>query len=78
MRWRQIEDTKHGNRQRQSADGVFKIVCITQFDGIPMKREYILWQWRNNSWQRVAESRSRKRLEKTAQLRAAQLEEDEE
>lgn len=76
MRWREIEKSRYGCRQWQTGDGMFLLVCIDRFEDIPMRRIYVLWQWRRGSWWKVEERRSRKAIEKLAKQRAEQLETD--
>ena len=65
-----------GSRQWYSLDGMFRLQCIDQYEGIPMTREWALYQWRGGSWLRITEGRSRKRVERVAQLRIAEYEND--
>lgn len=76
IKWKEIGPLPHGSRQWQSTDGLFKLQCIDRYDGIPMKKEWVLYQWRGGSWSRVDEGPGRNRLVKLAQSRADQLEND--
>jgi hypothetical protein len=77
LRWRQIDNTTYGNQRWETLDGMFRIVHVTQCDGIPMQRAYVLWQYIKGSWHSVAELRSRRAIEKIAAHRADELESDE-
>jgi hypothetical protein len=78
IRWRDGEPMKGGSPQEYSADGLFRLQCIDQYEGIPMARRYVLYQFRAGEWVRVWEGYSRNVAEKTARQRLAILENDDE
>lgn len=76
LNWRPIEPTPHGNSRWETLDGMFRLVRSDQCDGIALPRLWMLWQYKQASWWKVAERRSRRRIEKLARERAAQLDEE--
>lgn len=74
--WREIERTPGGCQRWESADGMLRLLCIDQYEGIPMKRVWVLWQYLGGYWLNVFESRSRKAVEKLASEIIAALESD--
>lgn len=76
--WRRPARYPSGSRYWDSLDGLFRLSASERLGAIELPREYSLWQYKRGRFVRVAESRSRKKLEKVARKRLAQLESEDE
>lgn len=76
INWKAPVDYPTGGSYQDSPDGMFRLALSDSIDGIPLPREYRLWQFKRGRWVRIDEGRSRSRMEKTARLRAAALDSD--
>lgn len=78
LNWRETGTLPSGSRYWQTLDGMFRLVCSEACYGVAIPREWRLWQWKRGSWWPIGEAKSRKRLEKLAVIRNAQLESEDE
>lgn len=76
INWKSPVAYPTGGSYQDSPDGMFRLALSDSIDGIPLPREYRLWQFKRGRWVRIDEGRSRSRMEKTARLRAAELDSD--
>lgn len=76
LQWKPEANLPSGSRYWDSSDGMFRLVASEAIGEITLPREWRLWQWKHGGWCRVAETRSRKRAEKIARQRAAELEDE--
>lgn len=74
--WIEGQPLTCGCRQWFSRDGMFRLICSDTYDGIELPRLWKLYQWRRGSWWKVAEKRSRQRIERLARQRAVELNEE--
>lgn len=74
--WKAPVSYPTGGSYQDSPDGMFRLALSDSIDGIALPREYRLWQFKRGRWVRIDEGRSRARMEKTARLRAAELDSD--
>lgn len=77
INWKPPQPYENGGSYEDSADGMFRLQCSDSIDGIAMPREYRLWQFKRGRWVRIGEGRSRTKLVKSARIRSAQLDEEE-
>lgn len=60
----------------ETLDGVFRLVVSEGFDGIPLPRKCTLWQFKRGAYHRVAEGRSKAKLERLARQLNSELDDE--
>ena len=70
--WIEGEPLNTGSRQWYSRDGMLRVICS---EGYGLPRLWQLWTWKCGTWWKVAEKRSKQRIERLARQCAAAMDE---